>query len=630
MSVPGPLPAAVAAALRLVAHVEATTGSMAVVTGPVGSGKSFLLDVLEARALERGRRVLRVDAGGAASPERAARELMEGARAADLGARALVLVDRAECWSVEPCLAARAVSEALRGPAVVVASRRRATLTALVETTSTQRPFVEALGPLTVAEARALLRMHGVSEPLLPRLIEACGGNPLLLVHAAAAVVSRDAEVSVTDAVGEALLGFAVRWCPPDADPADALLLGALALVGDAPAEMLADAVGRDGESVRRALRKYPVVDETVRGLHLDDAPRRVYRAELTRHAPRAVASLAGRLRGYAVERLVAQPDGDRWVALLLRLEEADLAPRAPAEPIDLAWSGATAQAPAPAADAGEGWRRRFDWFDGSGELVGGLELLAPTGDAGAGPLWAAEVAAAARAGLQRGSGTVVRLVRAVLGGAAAGSPSGLSFRLAADLLGLVQEEPTDEQLVVLVGLSPDDPAGAALHRLLGGATALAAGEPARGAPTSSAWLLPPGGAVDLLRRTVPAARDRLPVAAVPAPAGPVAPADSPTAFPPVQGSPDRGPLTAARIVDAVAHSVDFEQILRARLLRLADDARLSVREREVLDLLLLGRSAGDIGIALDITARTAKFHQANVLAKLGADSRHDLMRLLL
>jgi DNA-binding CsgD family transcriptional regulator len=70
--------------------------------------------------------------------------------------------------------------------------------------------------------------------------------------------------------------------------------------------------------------------------------------------------------------------------------------------------------------------------------------------------------------------------------------------------------------------------------------------------------------------------------------------------------------------------------LLRARLDGLADRARLSVRERQVLNLIVYGRSAGEIGDVLGISARTAKFHQTNILEKLGADSRLDLLRLLL
>lgn len=57
--------------------------------------------------------------------------------------------------------------------------------------------------------------------------------------------------------------------------------------------------------------------------------------------------------------------------------------------------------------------------------------------------------------------------------------------------------------------------------------------------------------------------------------------------------------------------------------------ANLTAREREVLELLLLGRTHDDIAIALGISERTSRFHQANLFAKLGAESRLDLLRVL-
>jgi DNA-binding CsgD family transcriptional regulator len=41
------------------------------------------------------------------------------------------------------------------------------------------------------------------------------------------------------------------------------------------------------------------------------------------------------------------------------------------------------------------------------------------------------------------------------------------------------------------------------------------------------------------------------------------------------------------------------------------------------------GCGVDEIAGALEISPRTVKFHQANVLQKLGADSRADLMRLV-
>ncbi len=80
----------------------------------------------------------------------------------------------------------------------------------------------------------------------------------------------------------------------------------------------------------------------------------------------------------------------------------------------------------------------------------------------------------------------------------------------------------------------------------------------------------------------------------------------------------------------AAPQQKSLETLIRDRVRVLADEAKLSTREREVLDLLLLGRSDGDISTVLNISARTARFHQTNLLAKLGSDSRNDLVRLFL
>ncbi|MBS1122904.1 MAG: narP1 [Deltaproteobacteria bacterium] len=72
-----------------------------------------------------------------------------------------------------------------------------------------------------------------------------------------------------------------------------------------------------------------------------------------------------------------------------------------------------------------------------------------------------------------------------------------------------------------------------------------------------------------------------------------------------------------------------LDAIHAAKVDQLAACAALSPREREVLSYLLLGRNVDDIAHCIGIAVRTVKYHQANVLAKLGADSRADLMRLL-
>jgi PAS domain S-box-containing protein len=69
--------------------------------------------------------------------------------------------------------------------------------------------------------------------------------------------------------------------------------------------------------------------------------------------------------------------------------------------------------------------------------------------------------------------------------------------------------------------------------------------------------------------------------------------------------------------------------IHRARVDSIAERAQLSERERTVLNNLLVGCSLDEIGAELGLSRRTVKFHQANVLQKLGVDSRVDLIRII-
>lgn len=86
------------------------------------------------------------------------------------------------------------------------------------------------------------------------------------------------------------------------------------------------------------------------------------------------------------------------------------------------------------------------------------------------------------------------------------------------------------------------------------------------------------------------------------------------------------------RIRDAYARArpepPDVEALWAKRRERIMSAADLSEREREVLSLLLLGRTFDDVASVLGISPRTARFHQDNALRKLGAESRLDLLRL--
>jgi DNA-binding CsgD family transcriptional regulator len=89
------------------------------------------------------------------------------------------------------------------------------------------------------------------------------------------------------------------------------------------------------------------------------------------------------------------------------------------------------------------------------------------------------------------------------------------------------------------------------------------------------------------------------------------------------------GPGVAAVSTWAVDEDL-MSLLISAKVDTLANRAGLSERERAVLDMMLLGRTHAEIGQVLDISPRTVKYHQCRMQSKLGADSRLDLIRLVL
>ena len=57
--------------------------------------------------------------------------------------------------------------------------------------------------------------------------------------------------------------------------------------------------------------------------------------------------------------------------------------------------------------------------------------------------------------------------------------------------------------------------------------------------------------------------------------------------------------------------------------------SRLSDREREVAELLLLGMPYRDIGSQLFISAKTVEHHVARIRRRLGAESRSEMLSML-
>lgn len=92
-------------------------------------------------------------------------------------------------------------------------------------------------------------------------------------------------------------------------------------------------------------------------------------------------------------------------------------------------------------------------------------------------------------------------------------------------------------------------------------------------------------------------------------------------------------PLDNAQLVHAVSTA-----LLRARMQRESSArasaleqqlARLTERERQVLELIVAGRHNREIAVELGISARTVEVHKARVMTKLGVDRLTDLVRMM-
>ena len=88
----------------------------------------------------------------------------------------------------------------------------------------------------------------------------------------------------------------------------------------------------------------------------------------------------------------------------------------------------------------------------------------------------------------------------------------------------------------------------------------------------------------------------------------------------------DRLMETVGRAVEASRRAYDRERARRTFLARLA---RLTPRERQVCDLVALGRLNKQIGLELGAAEKTIKIHRGHVMEKLGVQSVAELVRLI-
>lgn len=93
-------------------------------------------------------------------------------------------------------------------------------------------------------------------------------------------------------------------------------------------------------------------------------------------------------------------------------------------------------------------------------------------------------------------------------------------------------------------------------------------------------------------------------------------------------GTVPKGPSVSARgaIRDPAALGATRLKVFLDDLCRRGD---LSLRERQVLEQILMGKRNRAAGEAIGVTERTVKYHMAHILKKVGASSRSELFRLL-
>ncbi len=93
-------------------------------------------------------------------------------------------------------------------------------------------------------------------------------------------------------------------------------------------------------------------------------------------------------------------------------------------------------------------------------------------------------------------------------------------------------------------------------------------------------------------------------------------------------------PFNDQALLDSVHRAIEKDAMQRGEASRIADIqehvARLTPREREVLDLVVAGYRNKLIASELSVSQSTVEAHRAKVMEKMAAKSLSDLMRMLL
>ena len=91
-----------------------------------------------------------------------------------------------------------------------------------------------------------------------------------------------------------------------------------------------------------------------------------------------------------------------------------------------------------------------------------------------------------------------------------------------------------------------------------------------------------------------------------------------------------RGYLLKGAAIEEIEHAIRavsrgemyIDRRISSRIVALSSAPRLSARERDVLRLVVAGKSNKEIAAALQVAERTVKFHVTSIFNKLGAENR--------
>jgi two-component system, LuxR family, response regulator FixJ len=91
---------------------------------------------------------------------------------------------------------------------------------------------------------------------------------------------------------------------------------------------------------------------------------------------------------------------------------------------------------------------------------------------------------------------------------------------------------------------------------------------------------------------------------------------------------PVNGHLLIEKIQNALTHSRDLHKERMARTARQARLALLTPKEKDIIDLVVQGKSSREIASAFDLSVRTVENHRARIMEKLHISSAVELVKM--